>query len=115
MLVLANSTDPQTAPLLRATNRHKLVRFAAEKRLPAMYFFKLFTDAGGLMSYGGSLHESYRRAAAHVDRILKGAKPGELAIEQPTRFELVVNLRAAAAIGLTIPRSLMLRADHVIE
>ena len=98
-----------------AANRAKLVQFAANKRLPAMYFFKLFPDAGGLMSYGGSLEESYRRAAAYVDKILKGAKPADLPIEQPTRLELVINLKAAKAIGLTIPRSLLGRADHVIE
>jgi putative ABC transport system substrate-binding protein len=98
-----------------AANRAKLVQFAASKRLPAMYFFKLFADAGGLMSYGGSLEDSYRRAATYVDKILKGAKPADLPVEQPTTFELVINLKAARAIGLTIPRSLLLRADHVIE
>ena len=98
-----------------AANRAKLVQFAASRRLPAMYFFKLFADAGGLMSYGGSLEETYRRAAAYVDKILKGAKPGDLPVEQPTKFELVVNLKAAKSIGLTIPPSLLLRADQVIE
>ena len=98
-----------------AANRAKLVQFAAEKRLPAMYFFNLFPDAGGLMSYGGSLEESYRRAATYVDKILKGAKPADLPIDQPTKFELVINLKAARALGLTIPPSLLLRADRVIE
>ena len=98
-----------------AANRAKLVQFAAEKRLPAIYFFNLFPDSGGLMSYGGSLEESYRRAAAYVDKILKGANPGELPIDQPTKFELVINLKAAKALGLAIPRSLLLRADRVIE
>lgn len=98
-----------------AANRVKLAEFAASKRLPAMYFFKLFADAGGLMSYGGSLEDSYRRAATYVDKILKGAKPADLPVEQPTRFELVINLKAAKALGLAIPRSLLLRADHVIE
>jgi len=93
----------------------KLVQFAASKRLPAVYFFKLFADAGGLISYGGSREESYRRAAAYVDRILKGAKPADLPIEQPTKFELVINLRTAKSLGLKIPQSLLLRADHVIE
>lgn len=98
-----------------AANRVKLVQFAARKRLPAVYFFKLFADAGGLMAYGGSVEDSYRRAATYVDKILKGAKPADLPIEQPTRFELVINLRAAKALGLTIPQRLLLRADHVIE
>jgi len=97
------------------SNRATLVQFAASKRLPAMYFFKLFADAGGLMSYGASLEESYRRAATYVDKILKGAKPADLPIEQPTRFELVINLKTAKALGITIPQSVLLRADQVIE
>lgn len=96
-------------------NRGKLTRFAATKRLPAIYFSKLFTDAGGLMAYGGSLEESYRRAATYVDKILKGAKPADLPIEQPTRFEMVINLRAARELRLIIPQSLLGRADQVIE
>jgi putative ABC transport system substrate-binding protein len=98
-----------------AANRAKLIKFATEKRLPAMYFFNLFPDAGGLMSYGGSVEESYRRAARYVDKILKGAKPGDLPVDQPTRFELVINLKAARAIGLTIPQPLLVRADRVID
>lgn len=96
-------------------NRARLVRYAAEKRIPAIYFFSLFPDAGGLMSYGASLEESYRKAASYVDKILKGMKPADLPVEQPTRFELVVNLRAAKAIGVTVPQSLLVRADRVIE
>ena len=96
-------------------NYSKLIRFAAEKRLPAIYFFNLFPDSGGLMSYGGSLEESYRRAATYADRILKGAKPGDLPIEQATKFDLVINLRTAKAIGLTIPESVLVRADRVIR
>jgi ABC-type uncharacterized transport system substrate-binding protein len=96
-------------------NRVKLVRAAADKRLPAMYFFSLFPEDGGLMSYGGSSEDSYRRAAAQVDRILKGAKPGDLPIDQATRYELVVNLKTAKALGIVIPRPLLLRADRVIE
>ena len=95
--------------------RAALVQFAASKRLPAMYFFKLFADAGGLMSYGASLEESYRRAATYVDKILKGAKPADLPVEQPTRFEFVINMKTARVLGLRIPQSLLLRADHVIE
>jgi putative ABC transport system substrate-binding protein len=96
-------------------NRAKIARFAASKRLPAVRFSKLFTKSGGLMSYGASLEESYRRAATYVDRILKGAKPADLPIEQPTKFELVINLKTAKALGLTIPPSVLLRADSVIE
>ena len=96
-------------------NRGKLVHFATSKRLPAVYFSKLFTDAGGLMAYSGSLEESYRKAATYVDKILKGAKPADLPIEQPTRFELIINLIAARELKLTIPQSLRARADQVIE
>jgi putative tryptophan/tyrosine transport system substrate-binding protein len=96
-------------------NRVKLIRFAAEKRMPAIYFFSLFPDAGGLMSYGGSSEDSYRRAASHVDRILKGAKPADLPIDQATKYELVINLKTAKALRIVIPRSLLLRADRVIE
>lgn len=96
-------------------NRAKLVQFAARKRLPAVYFFKVFAEDGGLMAYGASSAESWRRAAAQVDKILKGAKPADLPVEQPTRFELVINLKTAKALGLRIPQSLLLRADHVIH
>jgi putative ABC transport system substrate-binding protein len=95
--------------------RAKIAQFAASKRLPAVHFSKLFTESGGLMSYGASLEESWRRAATHVDKILKGTKPADLPIEQPTKFELVINLKAANALGLTIPGSLLLRADQVIK
>ncbi len=98
-----------------ATHRGKLVQFAASERLPAMYFDEDFADAGGLMSYGPSIADSYRQAAGHVDKILKGAKPGDLPVEQPTRFELIVNLKTARALGLTIPPSVLLRADRRIE
>jgi putative tryptophan/tyrosine transport system substrate-binding protein len=103
-----------TGPLF-VVNRTKIVQFAARKRLPAVYFFKLFPEAGGLMSYGGSLEESYRRAASHVDKVLKGAKPADLPIEQPTRMELVVNLKAARALKLALPASIVARADQVIQ
>jgi putative ABC transport system substrate-binding protein len=96
-------------------NRTKLVQFAASKRLPAVYFFRLFAEAGGLMAYGASLEDSYRKAATYVDKILKGAKPADLPIEQPTRFELVINSNTAKALGLTIPQTLLLRADRIID
>jgi putative ABC transport system substrate-binding protein len=98
-----------------AANRAKLVQFAASKHLPAMYFFKLFVNVGGLMSYGGSLEESYRRAATYVDKILKGAQPADLPVEQPMKFELVINLKTAKALGLTIPPTLLFQADEVID
>jgi putative ABC transport system substrate-binding protein len=96
-------------------HRTRIVELAAQSRLPAMYGVKEYAEAGGLMTYGVNLRESFRRAATYVDRILKGAKPGDLPIEQPTKFEFVVNLKTATALGLTIPPSLLLRADQVIE
>ncbi len=96
-------------------NRAKLVRSAADKRLPAIYFFSLFPEDEGLMSYGGSIEDSWRRAASYVDKILKGAKPADLPIDQATRYELVINLKTARALGIAIPHSLRLRADRVIE
>jgi putative tryptophan/tyrosine transport system substrate-binding protein len=100
---------------LVADNRDRIVAFAATNRLPAIYPYRLFVDAGGLMSYGADSSDLYRRAATYVDRILKGAKPAELPIEQPTKFELVINMRTARALGLSIPRQLLVRADRVIE
>ena len=98
-----------------ATQRDKLVRFAASTGMPAMYFADEFADAGGLMSYGPSIGDAYRRAAGYVDKILKGTRPGDLAVEQPTRFELTINLRTARTLGLRIPQSVLLRADRTIE
>jgi putative ABC transport system substrate-binding protein len=95
--------------------RGKLVQFAKGKRLPALYFAKEFVEAGGLMSYGPSLADSYRRAAKYVDKILKGEKPADLPIDQPTRFELVINRATARDFKLTIPPSLLARADEIIE
>jgi putative ABC transport system substrate-binding protein len=96
-------------------NRARIVAFAATNRLPAIYPYRTFVDAGGLMSYGVDPSDLSRRAATYVDRILKGAKPAELPIEQPTKFELIINLKTAKALGLTIPPSLLLRADQVIK
>ena len=105
---------PVVNPLVFA-NRDQLVRFALRNRLPSIYGAREYVDAGGLMAYGPSIADAWRRAATYVDKILKGAKPGELPVEQPTRFELVINLKTAKVLGVTIPPSLLRRADHVIR
>ncbi len=104
-----------TADPLISSYRTRIVDFAAKHRLPSMYPSGEFVDAGGLMFYGGSIPEMYRRAAVYVDRILKGAKPGDLAIEQPTKFDMVINMKTAKALGIRIPQSILLRADEVIK
>jgi len=104
-----------TADPLIASYRTRIVDFAAKHRLLSMYPGREFVDAGGLMFYGGSIPEMYRRAAVYVDRILKGAKPSGLPVEQPTKFDMVINLKTAKALGLTIPQSLLIRADEVIR
>lgn len=97
------------------SHRSRIVESVARTRLPAMYAFRQFVDAGGLMSYGPDIPNSFRRAAAYVDKILKGAKPADLPVEQPTKFELVINMKTAKALGLTIPQSILTRADVIIQ
>src|SRR6266567_9041079 len=97
----------------RPRQRSVIIEFAARQRLPAIYPFDVYPQSGGLMSYGVKYPQLYRRAATYVHKILKGAKPGDLPVEQPTKFELVINLKTARALGLTIPQSLLGRADEV--
>jgi putative ABC transport system substrate-binding protein len=96
-------------------NRTLLIEVATQHKLPGMFVFSLYPRAGGLMSYGANAEDLYRRAAEYVDKILKGAKPSELPVARPTKFELAINLKTAKALGLTIPPALLLRADQVIE
>jgi len=98
-----------------ASQRNLIVELAAKHRLPAVYPFRYFTKAGGLISYGIDAVDEYRRAASYVDQILKGAIPGELPVQAPTKYELVINLEAAKRIGLAVPAALLARADDVIE
>ena len=125
-------SEPDLAPALEAARRQadallplgdpfftahrvQIARLAMKHRLPGVFYWKEFTEAGGLMSYGPNLREMYRRAAWHVDRILKGAKPAELPVEQPTRYEFTINLATAKAFDLAIPQSALVRADSVIR
>jgi putative ABC transport system substrate-binding protein len=110
VLIPAGAGDP-----LFFINRERLVARVTEQRLPAMFGLREFTDAGGLMSYSAELTDQFRRAAVYVDKILRGARPGDLPVSHPTRFELVINLKAARSLGVTLPQSLLLRADHVIQ
>jgi len=100
---------------LAVANRTRIHTLATGMRLPAIYYTREYVEAGGLMSYGPNLPDLYRRAGDFVDKILRGAKPSELPVEQPTKFDLIINLRTAKALGLTIPESFLLRADEVIE
>jgi putative ABC transport system substrate-binding protein len=97
------------------TNRVRINTLALAARLPTMHFVKVYVEAGGLMSYGPNFADLFRRSADYVDKILHGVKPGDIPIEQPTKFELVINLKTAKALGLTVPESMLLRADEVIE
>jgi len=105
---------PMDDPLF-TTHRELLARLALKRRLPAMYGYREMVDAGGLMSYGANIPDLHRRAAAYVEKVLKGARPRDLPIQQPTKYEMVVNLKTAKALGLTIPPSVLARADEVIQ
>jgi putative ABC transport system substrate-binding protein len=104
-----------TAEPFTRQHQTRVLEFVTRNRIPAMYEERTFVEAGGLMSYGPSVRTNFRHAATYVDKILKGANPASLPVEQPTEFELVVNLKAANAIGVSIPQSVLLRADKVIE
>ena len=116
-----SATDARAGALLVLTghfayaNRQRITELATRNRLPAMFELRPYVDAGGLISYGADLVDIWRQSARFVDKILKGAKPADLPVEQPTRFELIINLKAAKAMGLTIPTALRLRADELIE
>jgi len=105
---------PHGGPLMFA-NGKRIAGFALKSRLPSVYNSREHVEAGGLMYYGADLADSYRRAAIYVDKILKGATPADLPVEQPMKFELVINLKTAKQIGLTIPQSVLYRADKVIK
>jgi putative ABC transport system substrate-binding protein len=104
-----------TDPLVLESHRHHVAALALQSGLPAIYPWRMYVEAGGLMSYGISLREWYRRAATYVDKILKGAKPGDLPVEQPVQFEFIINLKTAQALGIMIPPSLLILADEVIK
>ena len=104
-----------TDPRVLEPHLHNVVALALQSRLPAIYPWRMYVEAGGLMSYGISLQEWYRRAATYVDKILKGAKPGDLPVEQPMQFELVINLKTAQALDLTIPPAVLFQANEVIR
>jgi putative ABC transport system substrate-binding protein len=110
----ANAVITITEPLARSY-RKRIADLAVKNRLPSMFEGNTWVEAGGLMSYSATDADQYRRAAVYVDKILKGAKPAELPVEQPTKFELVINLKAAKQIGLTIPPNVVARADKVIR
>jgi putative tryptophan/tyrosine transport system substrate-binding protein len=104
-----------TASTLAVIHRELITRLAAEHRLPAVYHSSYYTTSGGLISYGPNSIDPFRRAASYVDRILKGEKPADLPVQAPTKYELVINLKTAKALGLDVPATLLARADEVIE
>jgi putative ABC transport system substrate-binding protein len=105
----------QADAVLFERHQPRIIALAARHRIPVMYPWREYTDQGGLMSYSASLTDAHYRAASYVNQILKGAKPGDLPVQQPTKFDLVINLKTAKALGLTIPQSVLGRADQVIE
>jgi len=107
---LTSDGDPLTDAQFR-----RIAEFAMKRRLPGMYPRRQFVDAGGLMSYGPNLYDTWKRAALHVDKIIKGAKPADLPVEQPTKFELAINVKTANALGVTIPQSILVRADEIVQ
>src|SRR5712691_3542436 len=111
----ADGVVPVSVGPVAFTRRRHILGLAAQAKLPAVHMLREWVDEGGLMSYGPSLIDLWRRSATFVDKILRGAKPGDLPVEQPTKFELVINLKAAKALGFTVPQSLLLRADEVIQ
>ena len=119
VFVALNKERPHGVYVLGGTlmRRHErqIVGFALKSRLPSIYFTREFVDAGGLMSYGAERADSFRRVAAYVDKILRGAKPADLPVERPTKFELVINQKTAKQIGVTIPQNMLARADRVIR
>jgi putative ABC transport system substrate-binding protein len=118
--IVATAREPNGALIVLAsgvTNAHRreIIEFTARHRLPAIYDFRYFVAEGGLASYGHDPAEQYRQAAVYIDRIFKGTKPAELPVQNPTKYELVINLKAARTLGLEIPPTLLARADEVIE
>ena len=107
-LIVVQSTIFETSP-------YRIQQLAITNKIPAIYGLRTSADAGGLLSYGPNVPDLYRYAAVYVDKILKGARPADLPVEQPTKFELVINMKTAKSLGLTIPQSLLLRADEVIQ
>jgi putative ABC transport system substrate-binding protein len=103
------------AGILTFEHRNSIVNLAAESRMPAMWGHRQFVEAGGLMSYAVNFYDQIRRTAAYVDQVLKGAKPGDLPVQQPTKFEFILNLKTAKALGLTMPPALLALADEVVE
>ena len=119
-VIAAQAREPNTGLFVMPdafiiTYRAEVTSLAARYRLPAVYAFRFFTEAGGLLSYGEDLTDNFRRAATYADRILKGEKPSELPVQAPVKFQLVINLKAAKALGLTVPQTLLVTADELIE